>query len=120
MAHFNKRHYEAIATVLQAAKNDPVMVHETDKPTVSHWDLLIERFADALARDNHLFDRSRFVLACKPGSNVKARTAHLKPYQPKTGAACSCKRGVERDNCPRCEGTGMVVDFAAIRARAAS
>jgi len=39
-------------------------------------------------------------------------------YQPKTGARCACKRGIERDNCPTCEGTGWVIDFAAIhRAR---
>ena len=38
-------------------------------------------------------------------------------YQPKTGARCGCKPGVHRDNCPECEGTGMVIDFAAIRAR---
>lgn len=38
-------------------------------------------------------------------------------YQPKKGAKCSCKRGIERDNCPTCEGTGMVIDFNAIRAR---
>lgn len=38
-------------------------------------------------------------------------------WQPKTGAKCGCKRGVERDNCPQCEGTGMVIDFAAIRER---
>lgn len=38
-------------------------------------------------------------------------------YQPKTGNKCSCRRGVQRDNCPNCEGTGMVIDFAAIRAR---
>lgn len=41
-----------------------------------------------------------------------------KPYQPRTGARCGCRRGVERDNCPNCEGTGFVIDFAAIRARA--
>lgn len=35
-------------------------------------------------------------------------------YQPKTGARCSCKRGVWRDNCPTCEGTGWIIDFAAI------
>lgn len=35
---------------------------------------------------------------------------------PKTGARCSCKRGVRRDNCPTCEGTGHVIDFAALRA----
>ena len=37
-------------------------------------------------------------------------------YQPKTGAACSCRRGQQRDNCPECEGTGWRIDFAAIRA----
>lgn len=37
------------------------------------------------------------------------------PYQPKTGAKCGCKRGVHRDNCPNCEGTGWVIDFRAIR-----
>jgi hypothetical protein len=36
-------------------------------------------------------------------------------YQPKTGAKCGCKRGVARDNCPACEGTGWVIDFRTIR-----
>lgn len=40
-----------------------------------------------------------------------------KPYQPKTGQKCGCRPGQQRDNCPTCEGTGMVVDFVAIRAR---
>ena len=40
-------------------------------------------------------------------------------YQPKTGARCGCRRGVQRDNCPTCEGTGFVIDFAKIRARSA-
>jgi len=38
-------------------------------------------------------------------------------YQPKTGVRCGCKPGVYRSNCPNCEGTGWVIDFAAIRAR---
>lgn len=38
-------------------------------------------------------------------------------YRPLTGAPCSCRRGQQRDNCPACEGTGMRIDFAAIRAR---
>jgi hypothetical protein len=38
-------------------------------------------------------------------------------YQPKTGAPCHCRRGVARDNCPDCEGTGQRINFAAIRAR---
>lgn len=36
--------------------------------------------------------------------------------QPTTGRACSCRPGRERDNCPRCEGTGKEIDFQAIRA----
>jgi len=48
-------------------------------------------------------------------ADFKARIKAI--YQPKTGEACHCKRGVERDNCSRCEGTGEVIDFAAIRAR---
>lgn len=36
-------------------------------------------------------------------------------YQPKTGQKCGCRRGIERDNCPNCEGTGWVIDFARIR-----
>jgi RNA polymerase subunit RPABC4/transcription elongation factor Spt4 len=35
-------------------------------------------------------------------------------WQPKTGHPCTCKRGVQRDNCPACEGTGQRIDFAAI------
>lgn len=38
-------------------------------------------------------------------------------YQPKTGARCSCKQGIQRDNCPNCEGTGWVIDFRLIRER---
>lgn len=40
-------------------------------------------------------------------------------YQPKTGARCSCKRGISRDNCPTCEGTGWVIDFRKIHAERA-
>jgi hypothetical protein len=43
---------------------------------------------------------------------------YMTEYQPKTGERCSCKRGVQRDNCANCEGTGMVIDFDKIRARA--
>lgn len=36
-----------------------------------------------------------------------------------TGERCACRPGVQRDNCPQCEGTGRRLDFAAIRARTA-
>jgi len=39
-------------------------------------------------------------------------------YRPKTGQPCSCRCGIERDNCPMCEGTGQRIDFAKIRAQA--
>jgi hypothetical protein len=41
-------------------------------------------------------------------------------YTPRTGRRCACRPGLERDNCPRCEGAGWVIDFARIhRARRA-
>lgn len=40
-------------------------------------------------------------------------------FQPKTGLRCTCRKGVQRDNCPECEGTGWCIDFHAIRKRAA-
>jgi len=36
-------------------------------------------------------------------------------YQPKTGEKCFCKPGIQRDNCPQCEGTGWRIDFKTIR-----
>jgi hypothetical protein len=50
----------------------------------------------------------------------KANKALQTAYQPKTGQPCYCKRGLARDNCPACVGTGMRIDFAAIRARTIS
>ncbi len=37
-------------------------------------------------------------------------------YTPYTGEPCGCRPGIERDNCPRCEGSGWRIDFAAIHA----
>lgn len=37
--------------------------------------------------------------------------------QPTTGAPCCCRPGNQRDNCRHCEGTGLRVDFAALRAQ---
>ena len=33
---------------------------------------------------------------------------------PKTGNRCGCKKGIQRDNCPNCEGTGWVINFRLI------
>ena len=42
---------------------------------------------------------------------------HTSRNAPKTGQRCTCRPGIQRDNCPACEGTGQRIDFAAIRAR---
>ena len=41
----------------------------------------------------------------------------MKPYTPKTGNPCTCRRGIERDNCPKCEGSGWEINFHALHAR---
>jgi hypothetical protein len=48
---------------------------------------------------------------------ITEQPAARSPYQPKTGQRCFCRKGIARDNCPSCEGTGWQIDFAAIRAR---
>lgn len=50
-------------------------------------------------------------------AKVNKLLGNVHEYQPKTGAKCGCRRGVERDNCANCEGTGFVVDFHSIRNR---
>lgn len=60
-------------------------------------------------------DGSNWSDKAPDGTQIKPEEP--RPYQPKTGQPCNCKPGIERDNCPKCEGTGMRIDFAAIRAR---
>lgn len=36
-------------------------------------------------------------------------------YRPLTGQPCTCKKGQERDNCAKCEGTGAQIDFEKVR-----
>jgi hypothetical protein len=49
------------------------------------------------------------------GEMVPRLSSKEAEYQPKTGQPCTCRPGVQRDNCPQCEGTGQRIDFAAIR-----
>jgi hypothetical protein len=46
---------------------------------------------------------------------VNELLGNVRDNAPKTGSKCSCRRGQERDNCAACEGSGYVIDFAAIR-----
>jgi hypothetical protein len=79
MSKFNKRHYEAIALVLQdtfpAKENDEL---STFQDKFLQWNAIRQELADTFKRDNSLFDDYRFKFACQPGSNVRAKTAHLK------------------------------------------
>lgn len=52
-------------------------------------------------------------------AKVNALLGNVNEYQPKTGARCTCRPGIARDNCAACEGTGRKIDFAAIRNRPA-
>ncbi len=55
-----RKHFEAAAEVCQAQTDE-------ERPTV------IEAFCELFARFNDNFDSTRFILACVPGNNVKAR-----------------------------------------------
>ena len=77
MAHFNKRHYEAIATVMQEYRAFAEHI-QNGHARRTHASEIEARLADMFRSDNGLFNRDRFLHACLPGSNVKAKTAHLK------------------------------------------
>jgi hypothetical protein len=89
----------------------------THKARLQQWELMTSALADFCQSQNPRFMRDRWLgyIAGENGKN--GGTVKKAPYQPKTGAKCGCKPGIQRDNCPSCEGTGMLIDFAAIRAR---
>ena len=65
MAMFNKRHYEALARVVQEYNEG---CGSTESP------MIVDLLAKMFQRDNSLFKWERFVNACEPGANVRART----------------------------------------------
>lgn len=72
MSHFTKRDYEAIAQVMQDAH--PGAALSKDNRAVIQWSETVKDFAEMLERDNSSFDIIRFVRACQPGANVRARS----------------------------------------------
>lgn len=68
MSHFAKRHYEAVALVLQKCKPQDGYTRET-----VNWQHIRNELADMFARDNGQFKRDRFERACHPGANVRNR-----------------------------------------------
>lgn len=80
-------------------------------------DKLLESLFFREAAEGGLEDQPHPRFKWTPPAEKKPVPAGHGPYQPKTGARCHCKPGVQRDNCPDCEGTGMRIDFKAIRER---
>ena len=66
---FAKRHYEAIALAMQEAMRVAIMPGD-----VHCVRMVIDELADTFAADNGQFKRDRFMYACEPGANVRART----------------------------------------------
>ena len=64
---FAKRHYEAIALAMQDA------CFRLRSSAVDQWQCTIQCLANMPAEDNGRFQRGRFISACEPGANVRAR-----------------------------------------------
>ena len=69
MPKFAKRHYEAIAEAMQ--DSCPEQHWAANKR--AQWEVTRNRLADVFARDNGNFQYDRFIRACEPGANVRAR-----------------------------------------------
>lgn len=86
---FNKRHYEAIAEIMQHHCPYPKIVGNDELNAA--WIGVRNELADMFARDNSRFQRERFLAACQPGANVKLRTRYkiAKEWNefPRTGEA---------------------------------
>jgi hypothetical protein len=70
MSMFNKRHYEAIATIMQSTFS----YDSDDGGGAETWRDIRQELATMFARDNRSFQYDRFERACQPGANVRART----------------------------------------------
>ena len=66
---FAKRHYEAIALAMQEAKR--TAQNDSEFKGVIY---AVLELADVFASDNGQFKRERFIAACQPGANVRARS----------------------------------------------
>lgn len=66
---FQRRHFEAIARVMQQTK--PLVAVDTD---ILQWARDRDALCILFTRENDRFNRDRFIRACEPGANVKART----------------------------------------------
>lgn len=73
MAMFAKRHYEAIATLMQELHPGEYQEAIDYDGRLDMWDDMRAALARLFDQDNDRFDRVRFGQACKPGANVRSR-----------------------------------------------
>jgi hypothetical protein len=76
---FSRRHYEAIAKRIQTlvlSQNELSQDELDELIEVRHH--IVADFVDMFEKDNPRFDRDRFIGACLPGANVRARTVKAK------------------------------------------
>ena len=106
-----KKHFIALADVL---RNEvlPNLAPESRADVLNE----LARFCKS---QNPNFDRERWLgyIAGTCGPNGGAiKPAKERKGMPLTGDACYCRPGVERDNCPQCEGTGREINWTAFHA----
>jgi len=66
---FAKRHYEALAETIQQVRKEV----GTNEGMAAGVDMLAARIGVLFKKDNAQFDWARFIKACEPGNNVRAR-----------------------------------------------
>jgi hypothetical protein len=77
MTQFHKRHYERVAEAMQEATRRIEAMDGGDALKTQRGVALataINELADVFAGDNGSFKRDRFLRACIPGANVRARS----------------------------------------------
>ncbi|MGA7517000.1 MAG: hypothetical protein WBW28_08580 [Pseudolabrys sp.] len=68
LSRFAKRHYEGIASAMQEART------HLRCDAINQYECVIGMLADMFAADNSQFKGERFINACQPGANVRARS----------------------------------------------
>jgi len=59
-----KKDYILIASVLKESKSFPIEIRETNKKIITINDLISEKMADVLQKENPRFNREKFLTAC--------------------------------------------------------
>lgn len=101
-----------LAIFPNATERDPVSLCKKLRRLEAKAEQLALENCNIGVPDDEYEKRSTVIL-----SAVNKLLGNVNEYQPKTGAKCGCRRGIQRDNCASCEGTGYAVDFHAIRNR---